>query len=108
MVVATSTLNSKNAECISGLVDRRYDQACIDNGKLGSSIIILQCILSCVGLYLQLGISSLQRLFTSILVHSSREEWSRRVGGEWMVKSTKDEVIFSHQLCASLQDSVIC
>lgn len=31
-MVATSTLKTKNSECISELVERRYDQACIEKG----------------------------------------------------------------------------
>lgn len=31
-MVATSTLKTKSSECISELVDRRYDQACIEKG----------------------------------------------------------------------------
>lgn len=31
-MVATSTLKTKSSECISELVDRRYDPACIDKG----------------------------------------------------------------------------
>ena len=31
-MVATSTLKTKSSECITDLVDRRYDQACIEKG----------------------------------------------------------------------------
>lgn len=33
-MVATSTLKTKSSECISELVERRYDQVCIEKGEL--------------------------------------------------------------------------
>lgn len=31
-MVATSTLKTKNSDCVSELVERRYDQVCIEKG----------------------------------------------------------------------------
>lgn len=39
-MVATSTLKTKSSDCISDLVERRYDQACIEKGKLTGSFCV--------------------------------------------------------------------
>lgn len=40
-MVATSTLKTKSSECISELVDRRYDQACIEKGRFW---VVFHCV----------------------------------------------------------------